>query len=259
MNIDEILEAAMADFFWVPSHVETVERRELAYSSSPNTSPDYNRVVRARPADAAPEALVDEVAKAHRGGPSRWCINPMSDTPAMRRALDDGGYNQGQRHFGYAIRVVDYRREPPASVDMRQIESVEDLETSYRLLADIFGHAPKLSDDDIAAELAACTGPDRRVARFIAYSHDEPAGLGGITFFDDLSFGLIWAGGVVEQHRGQGVYTALLVARARAAAQRGIKSLGLYAQADTSAPIVAAHGFERCGEMTYFDRDFRVK
>ena len=255
MNIDEILEAATADFFWVPSNVETVERPELAYSYSSSPSADYNRVVRARPTLAEPEALISEVAQAHSGRASRWCLNPMSDTPAMRRALVDAGYTQGHRHIAYAIRAGDYQRQPPTNVEVRQVETVDDLATIYQLWDHIFGRSPQLSDDDIAAELAACTGTSRRVARFIAYRHDEPAGTGGMTFFDDLGFALIWAGGVVEHHRGHGVYTALLAARARVASQRGLEVLGLYARTSTSAPIVAAHGFQSHGAMTHFERE----
>lgn len=78
-----------------------------------------------------------------------------------------------------------------------------------------------------------------------------------MTFFDELNFGLIWAGGVVKHHRGHGAYTALLAARAQVAAQRDLTLLGLYARANTSAPIVAAQGFQRYGEMTHFEREQR--
>ena len=255
MNIDEILEAATADFFWVPSHVQTVERPELAYSYSSSPSAEHNRVVRARPTLAEPAALVSEVAQAHRGVASRWCLNPMSDTPTMRRALVDAGYVEGHRHIAYAIRATDYQRQPPPDVEIHQVETVADLEILYQLKENIFGYSPPLSDDDVAAELAACTGTSRRVARFIAYHRDEPAGTGGMTFFDELNFALIWAGGVVEHHRGNGVYTTLLTARARTAVRHGIEILGLYARTNTSAPIVAAHGFDEHGAMTYFERE----
>lgn len=258
MNIDEILEAATADFFWVPSHVQTVERPELTYSYSSSPSVDYNRVVRARPALGDPEDLVAEVIEAHGGGWSRWCLNPMSDTAQMRRALVEAGYVPGDEHVASAIRTDAYDRYPSADTVVREVETVQDLHTIYELWASIFGRTPDLSDADVAKKLDACTAPDRRVARFVAYRNGEPAGTGGMTFFDDLSFALIWAGGVAETHRGHGVYTALLATRARVARERGLAWMGLYGRMTTSAPIVASQGYEQYGRMVYFERDLRT-
>lgn len=79
-----------------------------------------------------------------------------------------------------------------------------------------------------------------------------------MTMFPDLGFGLIWAGGVVPEHRGHGVYTALLAARVRDALAHGIHTVGLYAKVETSSPIVAAQGFERHGSMTYYLRNAKL-
>ncbi|MFP4599027.1 MAG: hypothetical protein ACOC9J_02205 [Persicimonas sp.] len=54
---------------------------------------------------------------------------------------------------------------------------------------------------------------------------------------------------------GHGVYTAMLATRAAAAKRRGIDWLGLYARQETSAPIVAAQGFERHGHLHYFESE----
>lgn len=137
---------------------------------------------------------------------------------------------------------------------MRQAETVEDLRVLYAINADAFDTDLDHSEERLERELADCTGPNRRVARLIAYRNGEAAGSGGITFFDALSFALIWAGGVRPVHRGHGVYTALLQARADLARRHGLGRMGLYARQATSAPIVAAHGFERHGPMAYWDR-----
>jgi GNAT superfamily N-acetyltransferase len=254
MDIDEILEATAADFFWVPPHVEVVEREPITYTHSTNPSALYNRVVRVRPERADPESLVAEVRRAHAGRPSRWMLTPMGDTPELRRALAQAGYEEGERHVASSIGVAEYGRKPPADVEVRQVRTPTDLRLLYEIVGEVFGEAPELSEADLAREVGDCTGPERRVARFIAYRGGEPAGTGGMTFFDDLGFGLIWAGGVREAHRGRGVYTALLAARAEVAARRGVDTLGLYARVETSAPIVAAHGFVQHGTMVYYQR-----
>jgi hypothetical protein len=91
-HLDRILEAATSDCFWVPPHVQVVEREAIKYSHSPQPSVGYNRVMRVRPSVEPGEELVEEVASAHQGGPSRWHINPMGDSPRLRKALTDAGY-----------------------------------------------------------------------------------------------------------------------------------------------------------------------
>ena len=57
-----------------------------------------------------------------------------------------------------------------------------------------------------------------------------------------------------EAWRGRGAYTALLATRMEYARRAGIGVVGLYARETTSAPIVAAQGFERFGEARQWDR-----
>lgn len=255
MNVDEIIEAAMGDYFWAPDDVTVVDRPELSYTHAERPDVYFNSVVRARPALADPEELVAEVVAAHRGKRSRWSLNPMSDTPAMRAALTRAGYTAEQSHHAYVIAPEGYHRTPPDDVDVRRVVTADELRTLYQVRTAVFGADAVLAEDDVARELADCTGPDARIARFVAYRDNEPAGTGGLTFFGDLDFAFIWAGGVRQKHRGNGVYTALLRARLDAARQRDIARVGLYARDDTSGPIVAAHGFHRHGRMVYWDRD----
>jgi GNAT superfamily N-acetyltransferase len=253
-RLDRTLEAATSDCFWVPPHVQVVEREAIKYSHSPQPAVGYNRVMRVRPSVEPGEELVKEVASAHQGGPSRWHISPMGDSARLRKALTDAGYEAGHRHSAYGIRADAYDRKPASDIEVCQVESVDDLRKLYVIRAEVFGRTPDLSTEDLAREVDDCTGPERRVARFLAYRKGQLAGACGLTFFDELSFGLIWAGGVLEEHRGRGVYTAMLAARAAAAKQRGLEWLGLYAREETSAPIVAAQGFERHGYLLYFEK-----
>lgn len=251
-SIDETLEAATADFFWVPAHVRVIDRSAINYASS--TVAGYNRVVRVRPALEDPQALVDEVLEAHAGGSSLWHLNAMSDTPAMREALIRAGYVEGDMHGAYAIDTSSYARRPTGEIDVLRVETLDDLRALYEVHDAVFGADREISPQDLARELEACTGPRPRVNRFIAFRSGEPAGIGSMTFFDELDICLIWAGAVIEAHRSQGVYTALLAARAAASAERRITRLGLYARVDTSAPIVEAQGFERHGHMVNFHK-----
>lgn len=255
MDVDTILEAASSDFFWVPDDVEVVERPEITYTHSPRRAGVFNLVTRVRPKQSSPRELVREVLEHHRGSRSRWNITPMADDLELLEALREAGYREGHRHYAYAIDVDAYERDVPEDVEVREVASVEELRTLYDVCTEVFDDARDLSESELADEVAQCTGPDRRVARFVGYRNGEPAGSGGLNFFDDLGFGLIWGGGVRKAHRGHGVYTALLQARADAAAARGLDRIGLYGREGTSAPIVEAHGFDRHGPMVYYHQD----
>lgn len=254
MTVDEVIEAAQADFFWVPPDVHTVARPEIEYTWSDHDSVFFNSVVKVRPKLADPAALVAEVLSRHEGRRSRWSLNVLSDTAPMRAALQAGGYEEGDRHHAYVLDPRAYARRPDPRIEVRRVASLQDLLELYRVRDEIFDmHAPA-SDAEIANELRECTAPGAQVARYLAYVDGEPAGTGGLTFFDRLDFAFIWAGGVREAFRGRGVYTALLRARADDVRDRGLSLFGLYAKNTTSGPIVAAHGFTRHGHMIHWSR-----
>jgi hypothetical protein len=113
-----------------------------------------------------------------------------------------------------------------------------------------------LTESDLRDQLHECTRENARVHRFVAYDEatGEPISSGGMTLFPDLRFAFLWAGCTVPEARGRGAYRAILAARSRRAASRGMTHAGLYAMVDTSAPIVERLGFQRYGPMTYWDR-----
>lgn len=143
----------------------------------------------------------DEVKEAHAGSRSRWALTPMSDRPVLREALREAGYREGHAHFAYAVDPSEHARQVPDDVEVRKVGSVEALRVLYAIRDEVFGRDPGLSEEDLRRELKDCTGINRRVARFVGYLDGQPAGAGGLTFFEDLSFGLIWVGGVREVHR----------------------------------------------------------
>ena len=101
-----------------------------------------------------------------------------------------------------------------------------------------------------------------RTARFVAYLDGEPVGSGNLNRFDacgltpgsEASFGFLWAGGVAPDHRGRGIYRALLGARCRWAEREGLGHVGLYANRKTSGPVVRGLGFQKHGPMAYWVR-----
>jgi len=254
MHIDETIEAAQADYFWAPDDVNVVVRPEVTYTWSDRPELFFNCVVRVRPELCRPRELVHEVSQRHDGHGSRWSLNPMSDTAPMRQALTDAGYAAGARHHAYVIRPQDYSRQPSRHVQVRRVTDMAQLLALYEVRAEVFGVVASQSESDLADDLQMLTMPGARASMYLASVDGQPAGGGGMTCFEELGFAFIWGGGVTVTARGQGVYTALLHARAEVARTRDIGLLGLYARDTTSGPIVAAHGFTRHGQMIHWDR-----
>ena len=246
-----LLRRAASDFWWVPERVSGIAEPEITISHSTDPEPLFNQAIPHRML-SDPFETVARVEQLH-GDASRWWITETSDDPRLIAALKKHGYEMGNSHGAYIVDATTYSIAVPDDVKVERVETAEIMSKMYDARCEIFGNA-RPADHQLALELSQCTGPDARVARFVAWVDGEVAGTGSQTFFDDLSFSFIWAGGVREHFRHRGVYKRLIAARAQACRDRGIQFMGLYARDETSAPIVEAHGFERCGWMTYYEK-----
>ena len=82
---------------------------------------------------------------------------------------------------------------------------------------------------------------------------DEPVGTGGLTVADDV--GRLWSGAVLEEHRGRGVYRAMLAARLAYAMRHGAAMVLVKGRVETSGPILRRAGFDAFGQ----ERSYRVR
>ena len=81
---------------------------------------------------------------------------------------------------------------------------------------------------------------------YLAFVDDEPVGFARDVF---TRHGVLMLGGaVLPEARGQGVYTALVLARWAHAAERGAQRMVVGA-GPQSAPILESLGFESMGEI----------
>lgn len=254
--IDELVEASQCDVFWRPSDLTVVEREDVVYLSCPRDEAYLNSVHRVRSEDARVEALVREVSEAHAKVTSRFAVAEPSCTPALERSLAAAGYVRTNEHYAYTIAVGAYEPRPERGIAVRRVESVEDLYAFRRVMHEAFGRSSASSPAIDAHELALCTGPSARVARFVAVDMNTGAviGCGGSNLYPKLRYASLWAGATLPSARGRGAYSALTAARVSLAKSASIERVGLYARLATSAPIVEAQGFARAGRMTYWER-----
>jgi GNAT superfamily N-acetyltransferase len=92
--------------------------------------------------------------------------------------------------------------------------------------------------------IMAAAAPDETVV-YVAHlpGTEDPVGF-GIGYFD-RDGEVLWLGGAatVPEHRGRGIYSALVARRVADARARGYRAAIIHAMKDTSAPICAKQGF----------------
>lgn len=126
----------------------------------------------------------------------------------------------------------------PDGVTVRRLESASQLEDVRRIEETVwqedFGHLI----EGLASDLAV---PDY-LSVYAAYVDGQPASAGWIYFHANGNFADLWGGSTIPEHRGQGLYSALLATRVKEATARGYRFLTIDAS-PMSRPIVARHGF----------------
>jgi len=257
VDVDDLLEQTLWDHFWLPPWATRVERPGLIYTYSARDNPGLNMACKVRLRGAELDAAVAEVGAAHEGVLSRWLLAPASQGAEVEAALQRGGYAEEHVHDAFAVDPAAWAPQPRAGVRARVVSTADELRDLLRVGHAAFGGAPlDLSEDRVANELAACTGPDARVRRVVATDTEtgQPLSAGGLNLFPDLGAAFLWGGGTVPEGRGRGAYRAVVDARLAAAAAAGCRLVGVYARHETSAPILAALGFERHGPLVSWAR-----
>ena len=255
--VQEALERTQWATFWLPDDVTVHDRDEIAYRVCPRDNPTMNAVIKLRAAPPRQAELVREVAAAHGRVRSRWHVPDTAHYEGLSAHLERHDYVPGDVHDVRAVAVVDYLPRPDSGVRVAQVGRMHELLEANDVIDRAFAVQTSRTQSSLKKDLAGCTGPDARTARFVAYEGERPVSHGAITAYDDLGIGLLWGGSTLPDERHQGHYSALVAARIEYARRRGLSMVGLYAVTDTSSPVVSAQGFRKFGEMHYWERSSR--
>jgi GNAT superfamily N-acetyltransferase len=138
-------------------------------------------------------------------------------------------------------------------VTLRWTTDEATLRHAHEVLRDVFG-GDVPPDQRLRAEtdLVRRDVERGRGGGVVAYLDGVPVGTGGLTVADDV--GRLWSGSVLEQHRGRGVYRALLAERLAYAVRHGATMALVKGLVHTSAPILRRAGFTAHGQ----ERSYRL-
>ena len=249
---EELLSAfklAMLDTWWLPPENEIVDNAEILCIVGSSTD---CTVLQVRAADKS--TVLKKFVARSKGRLIRAVTHP-GDSPALFTALRENGFRPHHNHDICALRLAGFVPRQHSCNAAPVLSWNAQLE-GIKITDAVFGGESRESSAALQHLLNILQAPRPRVARFIARHAETGLGLGtgGISLFEELGLALLFGGCVLEEHRGQGVYSALLDARLTLAQARGFDAVGIYARHGTSAPIVERLGFEKLGEMQYWKR-----
>lgn len=144
-----------------------------------------------------------------------------------------------------ALLILDLEAPPeellrPVIQDVRRITDSAELDAIGPIQEQVWGESDPSFIATLKDELQHAPAS---VSIYIAYVDDLPVAHARITFHEGSPFAGLWGGSTLKEHRGRGIYTALLAARVQEARSRGVRFLTIDAS-PMSRPIVEKRGFQ---------------
>nr|WSX76870.1 GNAT family N-acetyltransferase [Streptomyces sp. NBC_00899] len=181
---------------------------------------------------------------AARGEAVEWKIrghDAPADLPERLRAAGFAAEDQETVLVGRAdeLAAAGAGRRPLAEgVTLRQTTDPADLARVGTMLSTVWGMDMEWLGTDLAGRIEAA--PDQ-IAVLVAEAEGEVVSAAWLVFRPGTQFAGLWGGSTLTGFRGRGIYHALVAARARLAADRGVTYLQVDAS-DDSAPILRRLG-----------------
>ncbi len=224
---------------WVPlADLRVVERPGWYQIITPSfRSGGFNEVALTRLADDEADAAIDAAVDEYRrlGIAFRWPVAPGSKPDDLAERLARRGL------VGSTVRgMARSTAEPPAAPTGAVVEQVD--EANADLFMSVMAEGWDSDPDELeAVQRAIFAQPERLHRLFLARWKGEPAAVASYVAFPRSAY--LLGGVTLPRFRGAGLYRALVAARMRDAAARGLTLATSQAREGTSAPILERMGF----------------
>jgi GNAT superfamily N-acetyltransferase len=250
----ERVERASRAWVWVPETAVRAETREYLLVRYPDYYEHRLVLLDFRPT-SDPEAVLDEVlgrAREFEEAELVWWVKLGAPERLDELVIARGGVLDEKLD----VLALDLAPGLPDlgthDVSLRWTTDEPTLRDAHEVLREVFGGAvPPAERLRVEIEQVRRDVERGRGGGVVAY-HGRPVGTGGITVAEDV--GRLWSGSVLEEHRGRGVYRALLAARLEYAVHHGATMALVKGRVQTSAPILRRAGFTAHGQ----ERSYRV-
>lgn len=176
----------------------------------------------------------------------RFTVGPR-ETLGLGRWLQSHGYHREISETVLVLNREAFDKRGPVLDVVNEVVRMEDLKEVFALDHLVF-RDPIPDPKGLAQELARL-GPYRRLF-YIRSNEGMAKATGGVTHFPGWS--LVWGGQTHPEFRQQGLYHAVLARRIAAVQETTALFCAVYANNETSAPILIKAGFEPIGTMTVY-------
>jgi GNAT superfamily N-acetyltransferase len=178
---------------------------------------------------------------AARGEAVEWKTRGHDRPADLADRLRAAGFVPEERETVVIGRVAAMTGGPalPDGVTLRQVTADADMRRIAAMESAVWDRDMSWLGDDLTGRVAAA--PDE-IAVLAAEADGEVVCAAWLVFRPGTEFASLWGGSTLAEWRGRGIYRALVAARARLAAARGVRYLQVDAS-DDSAPILRRLGF----------------
>ncbi|MFN8458995.1 MAG: GNAT family N-acetyltransferase [Anaerolineae bacterium] len=176
-----------------------------------------------------------------------WKVHSHDTPPDLHTHLNAFGFTIEEAE---ALMILDLEHAPaillqPIRHDVRRLTQPEQLSDVLTVQKAVWNKDFSWLTERMTNDLQH--HPDR-LSLYVAYVEGHPASSAWSYFHPGSHFAGLWGGSTLENYRGQGLYTALLAARAQEAISRGVRFLTVDAS-PMSRPILEKLGFQWVSTM----------
>ncbi len=205
-------------------------------------APGRSHILYSRLGESDADAVIqEEIAYfAARGLPFDWKVYKHDRPADLGKRLIAHGFEADEREAVMVLRLADAPSSllAPVQADVRRLETCEGLEDAIGVESRVWGG----SFDWIGERLGSHLELPGYLSVYVAYKALEPACCGWTYYPEGRSFASLWGGSTLLEHRGRGLYRAVLAARVQEALARERSYLSVDA-GPMSRPILEGHGF----------------
>jgi hypothetical protein len=194
------------------------------------------------------DAVIQEQVRHYLGlnAEVEWKVYSHDRPPDLRHRLERHGFAIGDKEVVVALDL----RQPPSWINsppphrVVRVTTLEQLETYRTISESAFGQPQSATMSALTTAISSGSSQHRA---YLGFNGEVPACAARLDAHPDSAFGGLYGGGTLAEHRGLGLYRAVIAARARDALALGVRYLIVDAL-PTSQPILERLGFVRITE-----------
>ena len=185
------------------------------------------------------EAVAAHAARFRTAGQSLiWRVYDHDGPPELSACLAENGFRPGPPGALMFLDLAEPPADEPPAADIRRAVTPAGVADFLAVSDRVFG----TDEAERRQGIFVSRLEDPGFALYVAYVDERPVASAHLETAPGQPFGALFGGGVDPEHRGRGLYRALVNARADEARRRGARYLSIEA-GDMSRPILERLGF----------------